>query len=316
MPHLSQQAFQQAQTYVNTSGRAMDQARLAYHFGEGGADAVLATLTPYQNDDGGFGHAIEPDLRTAASSAIGTQTAFNVLREVNATSDEPLVQRGVNYLFRTLDVAQLRWEIVPPAVEDAPHAPWWTYGESAGSGDGFRSNPRAALIGFLCEHQRLVPAALLAQLISVQIDHLLAQPIDEGVDMHALPCYITLLQSPMLPLQQHDRLLTGLLERVHGTVVTERAKFGEYGLLPLDVAPTPDAPLAATVERSAVDAHLDYLLTTQLPDGSWPLPWSWAFVDKHAWAQAERDWKGKIIVNRLRSLRAWGKIEETVRGIL
>lgn len=309
MTTFSPQAWERAQHYVNSHSRAVDQARFAYHFGEGSADAVLAALAPYQNDDGGFGHAIEPDLRTAASSAIGTQTAFNFLREVGTTSDEPMVQRAVGYLLRTLDEEQLRWEIVPPAVEDAPHAPWWSYGESAGSGDGFRSNPRAALIGFLCEHRTLVPAALLANLISVQIDHLLAQPTDAGVDMHALPCYVTLLQSPNLPIQQHDRLLNGLLERVHGTVVTEPTKFGEYGLLPLDVALTPEAPLAQTVEHRAIEAHLDYLIDTQLPDGSWPLPWSWAFVDEQAWAQAERDWKGAILVNRLQTLRAWERIK-------
>ena len=61
--------------------------------------------------------------------------------------------------------------------------------------------------------------------------------------------------------------------------------------------------------RSAIDAHLDYLLETQLDDGSWPLTWSWDFVDAQAWAQAERDWKGLMIVNQLISLKAYGRLE-------
>ena len=308
MKQLSKQAFQQAASYLQTHGRPVDQARFAFHFAAGSAADILAALAVYQNEDGGFGHGLEPDLRTPASSAVATQQAFNLFREVGATSEEPMVQRAVGYLLNTFDHEELRWEIVSPAVEDAPHAPWWTYGESAGSDDGFRSNPRPALIGFLCDYQTLVPADLLAKLIGVQLGHLAVKFATGPIDMHALPCYVTLATSPNLPAEQREALLTMLMQRVTGTVATDPATFADYQLLPLDVAPMPDAPLAATVERSAVDAHLDYLIETQLPDGSWPLPWSWAFVDEAAWAQAEREWKGHIAVNRLRTLQAWQRL--------
>jgi hypothetical protein len=95
---------------------------------------------------------------------------------------------------------------------------------------------------------------------------------------------------------------------VQGQVTTDPAAFAQYQLLPLDVAPAPDALLAPAAERSAVDAHLDYLIDTQLPDGSWPLPWSWTFVDEAAWAQAEQDWKGAMVVNRVRTLAAYGRV--------
>ncbi|MEZ4676268.1 MAG: hypothetical protein R2932_18745 [Caldilineaceae bacterium] len=64
MTTLSPQAWIQAQQYVNTQGRAVDQARLSYYFGEGTTAAVPAALAVYQEcEDGGFGHALEPDLR-------------------------------------------------------------------------------------------------------------------------------------------------------------------------------------------------------------------------------------------------------------
>jgi hypothetical protein len=267
-------------------------------------------LAPYQNADGGFGHALEPDLRTTASSAIATQHGLAILREAGATAAEPLVQRAIAYLLETLDRDLLRWEIVPPAVAEAPHAPWWTYGESAGSADGFQSNPRAALIGFLFEHQELAPAPLLDQLLAAQLAHLAEQVAGDGIEMHALACYIALAESPNLPVSARQTLTATLLTAVQGTVVTDPAQFGSYGLLPLDVAPTPDALLASTVARSAVEAHLGYLVDTQQPDGAWPLPWSWAFVDAAAWAQAARDWEGYQIVQRLRSLAAYGRLEQ------
>ena len=309
MKRLSQPALQQTRTYLATAGRAVDQARFAFHVDGGSATAVLTALAAYQNGDGGFGHALEPDLRTLASSAVATQQGFNLLREVGATSDEPLVQRAVAYLLATLDKTRLCWEIVPAAVADAPHAPWWEYAKIAESFAGFLANPRAALIGFLWEHQALVPQALLDQLLDAQLTHLAVQPTDAGIDMHELPCYVTLATTSQLPAQYRQQITTLLQARVQGKVATDRGAFGGYQLLPLDVAPTPDALLATTVDRSALDAHLDYLLESQLPDGSWPIPWSWDFVDAAAWAQAERDWKGFIAVNRLKMLAAYGRIE-------
>ncbi len=308
MKRLSQPALQQTRTYLATQGRAVDQARFAFYFDGGHATDVLAALATYQNEDGGFGHALEPDLRTAASSAVATQQGFNILQEVGATSDEPLVQRAIAYLLATLDQECLRWEIVPPAVEDAPHAPWWNYAKSAESFAGFLANPRAALIGFLYEHQVLVPEGLLAQLLDAQLAYLTTHVADQGIDMHELPCYVTLATAPNLPAHHRQQLTNILLAAVQGKVTTDPTAFSSYQLLPLDVAPTPAALLAAAVDRSAVDAHLDYLIETQLPDGSWPLPWSWDFVDAAAWAQAERDWKGFVAVNRLKMLAAYGRL--------
>jgi hypothetical protein len=36
------------------------------------------------------------------------------------------------------------------------------------------------------------------------------------------------------------------------------------------------------------------------------MAWEWAFIDADAWAQAERAWKGKQIVDKLIVLKAFG----------
>ena len=40
----------------------------------------------FQNDDGGFGRALEPDFRLPASSAIATAVGFQYLREAGVAS--------------------------------------------------------------------------------------------------------------------------------------------------------------------------------------------------------------------------------------
>ena len=72
MKKLTQPAFQRAKNFIMDQGRALDQRRFEFHFEDGSADAVFAALAPYQNDDGGFAHTLEPDIRSPFSSVLVT----------------------------------------------------------------------------------------------------------------------------------------------------------------------------------------------------------------------------------------------------
>lgn len=306
MLQLSQADLQAAKCYLFAHGRKVDQQLFAYYFEGGQAASVIAALVPYQNADGGFGHGLEPDLRTAASTAIATQQAFNFLRAVGAPSSEPTVQHAIEYLLATFDQAAQVWPIVGPEVEDEPHAPWWTYTNTPTNFGGFLANPRAALVGFLHDHHTLVPGDLLAGLTATVIAHLEAQP--DQLDMHDLHCYLSLANSPCLPAADRARVVDKLQRASPQTIALDPDLWDGYVLLPLDAAPTPTAILAPTLDLAALAANLDLWIETQLPDGSWPLSWAWDFVDKDGWARAERDWKGYHIVQRLYTLHAYGRL--------
>ena len=69
MKRLTAAAFERAKAFVREQGRDLDRALLEFHFGDGAADVrAFDALEAYQNNDGGFGHGLEPDLRTSASS--------------------------------------------------------------------------------------------------------------------------------------------------------------------------------------------------------------------------------------------------------
>ena len=52
-----------AATFLHANARVLERRRFEHLF-EGGPKApVLDALRAYGNDDGGFGHAIEPDMR-------------------------------------------------------------------------------------------------------------------------------------------------------------------------------------------------------------------------------------------------------------
>ena len=308
MKQLPESSFVRARQYVLANGRDLDRRLFEYHFESGNKEAVLETLAAYQNEDGGFGQALEPDLRTAASSAVATALGLHLLREVKATAGQPIVQRAINYLLDTFDDERQVWPIIPPEVEDAPHAPWWSYADSAQNFRGFLANPRACIVGHLHAYNTLVPAEFLSHITGSVVDHLATTPEDE-ISMHDLLCYLGLAEAENIPTDQSQIVLKKLATVAAKIVALAPEQWASYSLRPLDLASRPDAPLASSVESSSIDANLDYEIDQQLDDGSWSLAWSWGGLYPEVWAVAEREWKAAMIIIKLRVLRAHGRIE-------
>ena len=301
---FTQQAFDNARAYIFNHGRTLDQYLFKYHFEAEGAAPVLTALAHFQNVDGGFGHGLEPDVRTPASSAIATSHAFAIFRSVGAMGKNEMVKQAVAYCINSYDGEKQVWQIVPPEVEEAPHAPWWTFA-TLGFG-GFLANPFASIVGHLNFYAELVPPEFLAEVTAVALQRLQGTDITE---MHDFYCYLDLAKAHTLPLPQQDWVRSQLLQTVPKLVATDPEQWSGYNMKPLDVVSTPDHFLATAVTSQAVQSNLDYLIAQQLPNGSWPLAWSWEQVDTAAWQQAEQDWKGHVAVSNLQKLHAFGRIK-------
>lgn len=271
MQMLTRSALQQARQFVFEHGRGLDQARYRFHFEAGPAGAVLDELARYQNPDGGFGNALEPDLRTPASSAVATSLAFSVLRELGVDATEPCVRRAVDYLLGSFDGDRKVWEIVPPQVEDAPHAPWWVYAEIGTTFDCCVLNPTAGLLGALYDQPRLVPPDFLADLTEVVVDRVRSWP---AFSRDTFRVVLRLAESLGLPSSAGAALTTALLAAAPAAVESAPAAWREYNLQPLDAATSPDfvpgvgggrcgprkesgLPDRSAVGRRFVAAHVD-----------------------------------------------------------
>ena len=90
---LTNQTYLKARSFIYRNARPLDIARWQYHFEGGSKDAVLTALSSYQNEDGGFGHALEPDAWNPNSSPIQTWVAMEILREIGFTDKtHPIIQ--------------------------------------------------------------------------------------------------------------------------------------------------------------------------------------------------------------------------------
>ena len=87
-------------------GRPLEQAQLKYYFGDVTVNEVLGELSKFQNDDGGFGHAMELDIRMPNSSPLCSSVAFQVLRELEVSDDLEIVHSAIGY--RLSAISQIR----------------------------------------------------------------------------------------------------------------------------------------------------------------------------------------------------------------
>lgn len=304
---LSRQAYERAVQFMHEEARPLERALYTYHFERGSRTNVLAALVPYQNSDGGFGHGLEPDLRTSASSVIATVTALDILRRIHADEDTPGLPAALAYLMGAYDVETERWPIVPPEVEDAPHAPWWTYADSEENFRGFWANPRASVIAYLQQFYRLAPSPFTEGARQTLVDDLMRY--SQRMEMHDLLCFIELLETESLPRENYESILDKLRRALPHSMVMDPQEWGGYGLRPIQAVYHPASPLAEAIDPELLALNLDYEIELQEPDGSWAPNWSWDFIDAAAWAAAEREWRGILTLRTLKTLRGFDRIE-------
>ncbi|MFE1509599.1 hypothetical protein ACE1N8_26490 [Streptomyces sp. DSM 116494] len=75
-------ALARAEWFVRLTARVLEQHLFAHHFRGGGAAPVERALDAYRNEDGGYGHALEPDLRGPVSQPLHTALALRVMDAV------------------------------------------------------------------------------------------------------------------------------------------------------------------------------------------------------------------------------------------
>ncbi|WP_233711263.1 hypothetical protein [Lederbergia citrisecunda] len=69
--------FQKAAAWIKRNARPLEVARWEYIFKNGSRDNVVRYLAAYQNEDGGFGHGIEPLAAILFSNGyLGSWTNF------------------------------------------------------------------------------------------------------------------------------------------------------------------------------------------------------------------------------------------------
>ena len=256
----------------------------------GSAGAVRDAVAAYRNSDGGFGFALEPDCRAAASQPAAVEMALRLM-DLADEWDPRLVGDAVDWLT-TVAPAEGGAAFVEPTVSEGPHAPWWVPEE----GHPASLIQTGQIAGVL--HARGFAHPWLDRATEVMWSRIDALASPSGYEMFGV---LRFLQH----VPDRDRALmvfgkVGPLIIDGKLVALDPEAAGEtHGVL--DFAPEPDSLARGLFDDLTVQAHLDHLAGGQRDDGGWTFNWpSWS-------PAAEADWRGFLTVDNLRTLRANGR---------
>lgn len=76
--------IERARNFIWHNARTLEQRRFEHAFDGGSASGVVQAVLAYRNDDGGYGHALEPDHRGPTSQPLHALRALQMFGEVNA----------------------------------------------------------------------------------------------------------------------------------------------------------------------------------------------------------------------------------------
>jgi hypothetical protein len=271
-----------AEQFMYANARLLERRRLAVLLYGEPIEPVLAALKVYRNADGGFGHALEPDVRCPSSEPVATLHALEVLADVGALAD-PVVDEAIDWVASISD-PDAGVPFVLPAAAAYPHAPWMVPSD----GGSHLTFALAAVLSAAGSDSSWVPQAIdwcwqklerPEDLNAYWVKYALSF-LDKVRDKQRAAAAVESLR----PLLDSDGSLP-----VAGGTENER-------LTPLALSPRPGALSRALFTEDQIGADLDELESGQLDDGGWMFDWL-------AWSPAQAvEWRGIVTLEALTTL--------------
>jgi hypothetical protein len=278
-----------AERFVLANARLLDRHRLAVLLHGAPVAPVLDALRAYRNPDGGFGHALEPDVRAPQSEPAATLHGLEVLAGIGALGD-PMVADAAAWVATIAD-RDGGVPFVLPTAAAHPHAPWMvpsdggshlTFALAAVLWEAGSGEPWLRRATEWCWAKLERPDELSAYTVKFSLDFL-----DHVPDAARAGAAIEQLRS---------RIGADGSIPVPGGTENER-------LSPLTLSQRPGARSRALFTGDQIEADLDRLQQRQQDDGGWTFDWL-------AWSPGQSvEWRGAVTLRALATLGAHGRIE-------
>ena len=275
-----------AETFIWSTARLLDRHRYAMLFEAGPAEPVLEALRGYRNPDGGFGHALEPDVRCPSSQPSPTLSALEILGEAGAAGGE--LAAGAREWLAQIAGPDGSVPSATPGFDRYPHAPWYT------------AEP-GSMLTFALVATCHDGGAAVGEWLERATDWCW-HSIEETEKPAGYWLKFALAFLDAVPDEERARTaIATLAGRVDVSAVEPVGGVEGETLRPLDLSPRPGSRSRELVTGTQIDAHLDAVEDEQQEDGGWMFDWL-------AWSLAQTaDWRAIVTIRALTWLRDSGR---------
>ncbi|HSB65243.1 MAG TPA: hypothetical protein VLD65_01615 [Anaerolineales bacterium] len=278
-------------SFIWQNARMLDRAIFENYFLDGSPDRILSIMRLYQNPDGGFGHALEPDLRARESQPLFIEFALRTLYDCQL-HDPEIAYRACDFIASHSDLTRGIPTLLPssqsyPRAEHMLHAGWL---EPA-------MDRLVGLVGML--NWQGVQHPWLPGAVDVCLQHLATTIYDDSHTILTAFCLVESVSKQRSDNQLFDKLSQDLLK---ANFFCLEVPIKSYGLTPLIFAPSPTSYCRKIFTDDQIEAHLDELLSQQQADGGWPIMW------RPPSEMANCEWRAQKTVMALATLHAYGRI--------
>ncbi len=284
--------------FVLENARPLDLAVYKYFFEDESNQTVIDELSKFQNADGGFGHALEPDFFNPNSSPIATNDAIITLSRVNALDrDSDRVKGIVRYLSShdSFDEDKKRWLFAIDSNKDYPHAIWWEK-----KGDGIsKFNPSVSLAAFMVCYGN--HTSLYEEIIKESFDYLKNSGEVSGDDVNCyLLAYELLTSNNINDIVNLDAFKDLLCKAIENCICKDISKYGvEYVPMPSTIFTGRYMEFITPEIKSLIAAEKDILGKLQMEDGGFDITWKWYTPYPEEYEQARSWWRPRITIEKL-----------------
>lgn len=266
-----------AERFIWLTARVLEQRRFAHQHLGGSADAVETALTAYANEDGGYGHALEPDLRGPVSQPLHTAHALSVLDSIGRCGGLR-VERICRYLTE-VSTKEGALPALLPSQRGYPAAPFIPIVDDPPA-ELLATGP---VVGLL--HRNEVWHAWLFRATDFCWSAVDALEVSHPYEIEAAVAFLDGVPDRRRAEAAAERL--GRLVRDQRLAVLDPDRRAEYPVapgyapgeqhFPYDYARTPASLARRWFSDTEMERSLDHLAAAQEPDGGWPVTWrQWA----------------------------------------
>ena len=287
-----------AKKFVSENARSLDLAVYKYFFENGSKQTLIDELVKFQNTDGGFGNALEPDFFNPDSSPVATNDAIATLLRVNAIDIGSDIVKGiVKYLesHDSFNEEKRRWLFAIDSNKDYPHAIWW---EKKGDGiSGF--NPSISLAAFMICCGKRTP--VYEEIIKEAAEYLKNSTEFSGDEINCFLLAYELLETNGIDdLVDLNAFRYLLCEAVEKCICKDISKYGvEYVPMPSSVFIGKYQGFITPVIKPLIAAEKEISGKLQKEDGGFDITWKWYTPYTDEYEQARAWWRPRITIEKL-----------------